>query len=175
MVVAGRPEAAVLQLAAGDLEALETHAVPIPAPRSEHFLSRRGPIFSPSAPGSAGCCVVCWAIAYPHFKSRARLRVALTPLAAFLLYVWLGVSVIEVLLLAAVIGALLPPAPPNRPPIVRCDRGGRQAGKGNAPPAMAFMVISARPPATTCVQFGATPRMQGDLHFRPIMRSRQNE
>ena len=52
----------------------------------------------------------CWTIAHPHFKGRARLRVILVAAAAFLLYVWLAVSAIEVLLLAAVIGAVLPPA-----------------------------------------------------------------
>jgi len=52
----------------------------------------------------------CWTIAHPHFKGRARLRVVLIAAAAFLLYVWLAVPAIEVLLLAGVIGAVLPPA-----------------------------------------------------------------
>ncbi len=52
----------------------------------------------------------CWTIAHPHFKGRARLRVVLVAAAAFLLYVWLAVPAIEVLLLAGVIGAVLPPA-----------------------------------------------------------------
>lgn len=52
----------------------------------------------------------CWTIAHPHFKGRARPRVALVSAAAFLLYVWLKIPAIEVLLLATVIGALLPPA-----------------------------------------------------------------
>jgi len=52
----------------------------------------------------------CWTIAHPHFRGRARPRVALTAVTAFLLYAWLAVPAIEVLVLAAVIGALLPPA-----------------------------------------------------------------
>lgn len=52
----------------------------------------------------------CWTIAHPHFKGRARLRVVLVAAAAFLLYVWLAVPAIEVLLLAAAIGAVLPVA-----------------------------------------------------------------
>ncbi len=52
----------------------------------------------------------CWTIAHPHFKGRARLRVALVAAAAFLLYVWLALPAIEVLLLAGALGALLPPA-----------------------------------------------------------------
>jgi len=51
----------------------------------------------------------CWTIARPHFKGRARLRVAVIAAAAFLLYVWLEMPAIEVLLLAAVAGAFLPP------------------------------------------------------------------
>lgn len=52
----------------------------------------------------------CWTIAKPHFKGRARPRVLLVAVAAFLLYVWLGVPAIEVLVMAGVVGALLPPA-----------------------------------------------------------------
>jgi chromate transporter len=52
----------------------------------------------------------CWTIAHPHFKGRARLRVALIFAAAFALYVWLAIPAIEVLLLSAVVGAVLPPA-----------------------------------------------------------------
>ena len=51
----------------------------------------------------------CWTIAHPHFKGRARLRVVLVAAAAFLLYVAVGLPAIEVLLLAAVVGAFLPP------------------------------------------------------------------
>jgi chromate transporter len=50
----------------------------------------------------------CWTIAHPHFKGRARLRVALIATAAFLVYVWLAIPAIEVLLLAGFVGALLP-------------------------------------------------------------------
>jgi|ERR1700677_3509972 chromate transporter len=48
----------------------------------------------------------CWTIAHPHF---ARLRVVLVAAAAFLLYVAVGLPAIEILLLAAIVGALLPP------------------------------------------------------------------
>jgi chromate transporter len=54
----------------------------------------------------------CWTIAHPHYRGRARLRVALVAAAAFLLYVWVGLPAIEVLLLAAVAGAFLPPSLP---------------------------------------------------------------
>jgi chromate transporter len=50
----------------------------------------------------------CWTIAHPHFKSRARVRVTLIAVTAFLLYVWAGLPAIEVLLIAGVAGALLP-------------------------------------------------------------------
>ena len=52
----------------------------------------------------------CWTIARPHFRGRARLRVVIVGAAAFLLSVVAGLPPIEVLLLAAVIGALLPVA-----------------------------------------------------------------
>ncbi len=51
----------------------------------------------------------CWTIAHPHWKGRARPRVAVIGAAAFLLYVVAGLSAIEVLLLAASVGAVLPP------------------------------------------------------------------
>jgi chromate transporter len=54
----------------------------------------------------------CWTIAHPHFRGCARLRVVLVAAAAFLLYVWLALPAVEVLLLAAVVGAFLPPALP---------------------------------------------------------------
>jgi chromate transporter len=50
----------------------------------------------------------CWTIAHPHFKGRSRIRVILVVGAAFALHALLGMPAIEVLLLAAVIGALLP-------------------------------------------------------------------
>jgi len=52
----------------------------------------------------------CWTIVHPHYKAGTRLRLALLAAAAFLSYVWLAVPAIEVLLLAAVVGAVLPPA-----------------------------------------------------------------
>lgn len=52
----------------------------------------------------------CWTIAKPPYKGGARLRVALIGAAAFLLHVAAGLSPIQVLLLAAVIGAFLPAA-----------------------------------------------------------------
>jgi chromate transporter len=50
----------------------------------------------------------CWTIAKPPYKGEARLRVVLIGTAAFLLHVAAGLSAIQVLLLAAVIGAFLP-------------------------------------------------------------------
>ncbi|ATQ67933.1 MULTISPECIES: chromate transporter [Methylosinus] len=50
----------------------------------------------------------CWTIAKPHYKVGARARVAAVGAAAFLLHVAAGLSAIQVLLLAAVIGAVLP-------------------------------------------------------------------
>lgn len=52
----------------------------------------------------------CWTIAKPHYKGEARLRVVLLGAAAFLLHVVVGLPAIQVLLLAAVIGAFLPTA-----------------------------------------------------------------
>ena len=52
----------------------------------------------------------CWTIARPHFKGRSRLRVVLVVTAAFVLHALLGMPAIEVLLLSAAIGALLPVA-----------------------------------------------------------------
>jgi chromate transporter len=51
----------------------------------------------------------CWTIAHPHVKKGTRLRVTLIAAAAFLLYVWGAVPAVQVLLIAAVVGALLPP------------------------------------------------------------------
>lgn len=53
----------------------------------------------------------CWTIAHPHVRTGTRLRVALIATAAFLLYVWGMVPAVQVLLIAAVVGALLPPVP----------------------------------------------------------------
>jgi chromate transporter len=49
-----------------------------------------------------------WTIAHPHFKKGNRLRVVLIGAAAFLLNVLIGLSPIEVLMLAALVGCLLP-------------------------------------------------------------------
>jgi chromate transporter len=49
-----------------------------------------------------------WTIAGPHFKARARLRVALIGIAAFALHVFLAVPAINVLLIAAAVGFLVP-------------------------------------------------------------------
>ena len=51
----------------------------------------------------------CWTIAHPHFKAGSRVRVSLIATAAFVLYVWAKLPAIEVLLVTAVVGALLPP------------------------------------------------------------------
>lgn len=51
----------------------------------------------------------CWTIAHPHWKRGARARIVLIGAAAFLLYVVAGIPAIEVLLGAAVLGAVLPP------------------------------------------------------------------
>jgi chromate transporter len=50
----------------------------------------------------------CWTIAKPYFRGQGRFRVVLVSAAAFLLYAWVGVPAIEVLLLAGLVGALLP-------------------------------------------------------------------
>jgi len=52
----------------------------------------------------------CWTIAHPYFKGHARLRVAVMAAAAFSLYVWLSIPALDVLLLAGVVGVMLPPA-----------------------------------------------------------------
>ena len=51
----------------------------------------------------------CWTILHPHFKGNARPRVLAIAVAAFALYVWASIPAVEVLVLAAVLGALLPP------------------------------------------------------------------
>ena len=51
----------------------------------------------------------CWTIAHPHFKGHARPRVAAIAVSAFLLHVMVGLTAIQVLLLAALVGAVLPP------------------------------------------------------------------
>jgi chromate transporter len=51
----------------------------------------------------------CWVIAKPHFKGRARSPVILIAATAFLLYTWAAIPAIDILLLAAGIGAALPP------------------------------------------------------------------
>ncbi len=53
----------------------------------------------------------CWTIAHPHFKPGSRVRVTLIAVTAFALYVWACLPAIEVLLIAAAVGALLPPVP----------------------------------------------------------------
>ena len=52
----------------------------------------------------------CWTIAHPHVRKGTRLRVSLIATGAFLLYVWGMVPAVQVLLIAAVVGALLAPA-----------------------------------------------------------------
>jgi chromate transporter len=49
-----------------------------------------------------------WTIAKPHFKGRERIRVIIVGATAFALYVVAGLSAIEVLLIAALVGALWP-------------------------------------------------------------------
>ena len=49
-----------------------------------------------------------WTIAHPHFKSGNRLRVILIGASAFALLVFVGLSPITVLLIAAVVGCFLP-------------------------------------------------------------------
>ncbi|MBR0832629.1 chromate transporter [Bradyrhizobium manausense] len=49
-----------------------------------------------------------WTIAHPYFKAGNRLRVVLVGAAAFILHVFIGLTPIEVLLLAAVVGFFLP-------------------------------------------------------------------
>ncbi|WP_216839282.1 chromate transporter [Caulobacter sp. S45] len=52
----------------------------------------------------------CWTIAHPYVRPGARLRVAVIAGAAFLLNVLVGLSPIEVLLLAVAVGIFLPTA-----------------------------------------------------------------
>lgn len=51
-----------------------------------------------------------WVIIHPYFQLHSRLRVLLIGAAAFSAYVFLSLPPIEVLVLAAVVGVLLPPA-----------------------------------------------------------------
>ncbi|MBO0756152.1 MAG: chromate transporter [Bradyrhizobiaceae bacterium] len=52
----------------------------------------------------------CWTIARPYFKGTGRLRVALIGAAAFILHQWGGLSPIQVLVLAGIVGAFTPSA-----------------------------------------------------------------
>ena len=52
----------------------------------------------------------CWTIAHPYVHPGARVRVAVIAGAAFLLNVLVGLSPIEVLLLAVAVGIFLPAA-----------------------------------------------------------------
>lgn len=52
-----------------------------------------------------------WTIAHPHFKAGSRMRVVLIGVSAFGLHALAGISPIDVLLLAAVIGFFLPEPP----------------------------------------------------------------
>ena len=70
----------------------------------------RAAIHGATAAAVAITVKTCWTIAHPHLKGRGRLRVVLVVAAAFLLHAWLGMPAVEILLLAAVIGALLPAA-----------------------------------------------------------------
>jgi chromate transporter len=54
----------------------------------------------------------CWTIAKPHFKGGARARVVLIAAAAFFLHVVMEVPAMQVLLLAVVVGAAVPPGRP---------------------------------------------------------------
>ncbi|MGA7327381.1 MAG: chromate transporter [Rhodomicrobium sp.] len=54
----------------------------------------------------------CWTIAKPHFKGRTRGRVVLIAGTAFLLYVFLAIPAIHILLLAGLVGAIVPAARP---------------------------------------------------------------
>jgi chromate transporter len=51
-----------------------------------------------------------WTIAHPHYKPGSRIRIVLIGATAFALHVFLGISPIEVLLLAALVGFTLPVA-----------------------------------------------------------------
>lgn len=51
----------------------------------------------------------CWTIAHPHYKRGQRLRVILVASGAFALDVFAGLPPVEILLLAGVLGAMLPP------------------------------------------------------------------
>lgn len=52
----------------------------------------------------------CWTIAHPHYKHGQRLRVILIASGGFALDVFVGLPPVEILLLAGVLGAVLPPA-----------------------------------------------------------------
>ncbi len=52
----------------------------------------------------------CWVIVRPHFKGSARSRVVLIAATAFSLYTLAAIPAIDVLLLAAAVGAAVPPA-----------------------------------------------------------------
>lgn len=54
----------------------------------------------------------CWTIAAPYFKGAARPQVAIVAALAFVLHAFVALPAIDVLLLAAAVGLVLPPARP---------------------------------------------------------------
>jgi chromate transporter len=76
-------------------------------------LWRDSPIAQAAIHGAVAAAVgitvkTCWTIARPYFKGDGRLRVLLVGGAAFVLNAVAGITPIEVLILAAVVGAFLP-------------------------------------------------------------------
>ncbi len=76
--------------------------------------SQENPIAQATLHGAIAAAVAItaktsWTIARPHFKGGARARVVIVSAAAFALHVGLDLPAIQVLLLAAIVGAFLPP------------------------------------------------------------------
>ena len=71
------------------------------------------PLAQAAVHGAAAAAVgitikTCWTIAQPYFKGAGRMRVVLVGGAAFALHQWAGLSPIQVLVLAVVVGAFAP-------------------------------------------------------------------
>jgi chromate transporter len=105
------PGAIVSLLAASVPCSLLALVVTILFVRLEDYPAMQAAIQGAVAVAVAVTIKTCWTIAHPYYKPGARARVLLIALGAFVLHAFVGVSAIQVLLLGALVGLLLPEVP----------------------------------------------------------------